>query len=153
MAKTDMRCPFSNRLCTECAAYRGRHYYLSLCKQYRGYIGKSKTGAKSNGFGHSARLQAFRNWVAPWVGASPKAGTELDVKLKVIDMESGEARVCEFGEAKTWDWGNPEIMRVIDGLQITSWDKLVEYLSYKVEKGYREVELYEAHRFMLLGGG
>jgi hypothetical protein len=153
MAKTSMRCPFTDRLCTECAPYRGRHYYLCFCKQYRGYIGESKKNGKSDGLHHSADLQAFRNWVAPWAGASSQPETELDVKLKVTDMESGETRLCELSEAKTWDWSNPEMMRVIDGLQITSWDKLVEFLSYKVEKGYREVEIYEAHRFMLMGGG
>ena len=135
MAKTDMRCPFANRLCTECAAYRGRHYYLSLCEQYRGYIREPKKNTRPNGFRHAVNLEAFRNWVAPWAGASSQPEIELDVKLKVIDMESGETRVCKLSEAKTWDWSHPEVMRVIDGLQITSWDKLVEFLAYKVEKG------------------
>jgi hypothetical protein len=59
VAKIGMRCPFSNRLCEECALYRGRHYYLCFCQRYRGYIGdpvelaKKKppfvAGAGSNG--------------------------------------------------------------------------------------------------------
>jgi hypothetical protein len=41
MAKAEMICPFSSKLCKECALYRGRHYYLCFCKRYRGYVGKS----------------------------------------------------------------------------------------------------------------
>jgi len=153
MAKIDMFCPFSHRLCSECALYRGRHYYLGFCKQYRGYIGESKENAKSGVLQHSVDSRALENWAEPWAGAGLRPEAELEVKLKVIDMETGETRVCEFNEAKTWDWSNPEMMRVIGGLQITSWDKLVELLSFKAGKGYQEVEIYEAPRFMLLGGG
>ncbi len=38
MAKKRMLCPFSGKLCKECALYRGRHYYLCFCKEYRGYL-------------------------------------------------------------------------------------------------------------------
>ena len=78
---------------------------------------------------------------------------EPKVKLKVIDMETGKVRVCPLDEAKTWDWDNPEMMRMVSGFQITSWDKLVELSSYLAERGYQEVEVYEGPRFMLLGGG
>ena len=37
-----MMCAFSNKLCEECALYRGRHYYLCFCKKYRGYLGEPK---------------------------------------------------------------------------------------------------------------
>ena len=46
MAKEDMICPFSGKLCKECAIYRGRHYYLCFCKQYRGYVEKSEPVGK-----------------------------------------------------------------------------------------------------------
>lgn len=46
MAKIRMICPFSNRLCEECALYRGRHYYLCFCQDYRGYLGNSGEFAK-----------------------------------------------------------------------------------------------------------
>ncbi|NIM58056.1 MAG: hypothetical protein GTO16_03805 [Candidatus Aminicenantes bacterium] len=39
MAKKKMLCPFSGELCRECPQYRGRHYYLCYCKEYRGYLG------------------------------------------------------------------------------------------------------------------
>ena len=47
MAKDRMICPFSNRLCEECALYRGRHYYLCFCQEYRGYLGSP--GARDKG--------------------------------------------------------------------------------------------------------
>lgn len=42
MAKIKMICPYSHRLCSECATFRGRHYYLCFCKQYKGYLGDKK---------------------------------------------------------------------------------------------------------------
>jgi hypothetical protein len=38
MAKTEMICPFSGRLCRECSLYRGRHYFLCFSKKYRGHL-------------------------------------------------------------------------------------------------------------------
>ncbi len=38
MAKQAMICPFSRKLCRECAFDRGRHYYLCFRKNYRGYL-------------------------------------------------------------------------------------------------------------------
>ena len=46
MAKEDMICPFSGKLCRECALYRGRHYYLCFSRKYRGYIEKSGSVSK-----------------------------------------------------------------------------------------------------------
>ena len=153
MAKTNMLCPFSQRLCSECPLYRGRHYYLSLCQQYRGYIGKSKGNTKSGTNHHSVDFQTLWKLVQPWAEAGPQPETKPKIKLRVIDVESGANRVCDLDEAKTWDWSNPEMMRIIGDLQVSSWDKLVEIARFKAKKGYREVEVYEAPRFMLLGGG
>jgi hypothetical protein len=75
------------------------------------------------------------------------------MKLKVIDVENRTTRTCEFNETKEWNWDNPEMMRVIDGWQVTSTEMLFEIMCYKAEKGFEEVELYEAPRFMLLAGG
>lgn len=38
MAKVGMICPFSGKLCEECASYRGRHYLLCFCEAYRGHL-------------------------------------------------------------------------------------------------------------------
>jgi len=152
MAKTKMLCPFSHEICDECPVYRGRHYYLSSCKQYHGYIDEPEDKANAGGLQRSVDLQAFKQWVAPWTREhSPEI--RPDIKLKVIDMESGEERDCELAEAKSWDWSDPASMKIIDGVQVTDWDQLVELLSYKVRQGDREVKLYEAPHFMLLGGG
>jgi hypothetical protein len=40
MAKQDMICSFSSKLCQECAIYRGRHYYLCFSEKYRGRLEK-----------------------------------------------------------------------------------------------------------------
>jgi len=84
---------------------------------------------------------------------SNKRIQEPKIKLKVINMESAEVRVCEIEEIKTWNWNNPEIWRLIEGQQVTNLNHLIEILYYKADKGYKEVEIYEAPRFMLLAGG
>ena len=48
MAKTQMTCPFSGRLCKDCAPYRGRHYYLCFCNNYRGYLAEPEEVAKAS---------------------------------------------------------------------------------------------------------
>lgn len=51
MAKEDMLCPFSGKLCRECPLYRGRHYYLCFSKKYRGHLEKpgEATGGSNPG--------------------------------------------------------------------------------------------------------
>ena len=152
MAKTDMLCPFSHKLCTECTVYRGRHYYLSLCSHYRGYIGESKGNVKHIAQRDSLNLQAFKKWTAPWIGASvPKP--ESKIRLRLINMETHEVRTCNIDETASWDWSDPVVMRFIDGLQITDPEKLTELIAYKKKKGNSEIVIYEGPRFMLLGGG
>jgi hypothetical protein len=48
VAKEDMLCPFSGKLCRECALYRGRHYYLCFSKKYRGHLEKSEGATKGS---------------------------------------------------------------------------------------------------------
>jgi hypothetical protein len=81
------------------------------------------------------------------------ATREFSIRLKVLDGETGETRICGPDEAKTWDWANPEIWRVVSGWQITSYDQLVFILYEKAGKGIEEVELLEAPRFTMLSGG
>lgn len=145
MAKTTY-CPFTHKLCAECALYRGRHLYLSFSKQYRGYTDEPKDRDLLD-------FQALRKFVETWAGKGTQAKNEFKIRLKVIDMESGETKIWEFNETKTWDWSDPEITRLIDGRQVTNFDSLIEILCYKAEKGYQEVEIYEFPRFMLLAGG
>jgi hypothetical protein len=48
MAKEDMICPFTGKLCRECPIYRGRHYYLCFNKKYRGHIEKPGEDTRGN---------------------------------------------------------------------------------------------------------
>ena len=50
MAKDKVKCPFSNKLCKECALYRGRHMNLCYVQDYRGYLGESKKPAVNRPF-------------------------------------------------------------------------------------------------------
>lgn len=43
-----MICPFTGKLCRECALYRGRHYYLCFSKKYRGHLEKPGREARGN---------------------------------------------------------------------------------------------------------
>ncbi len=75
------------------------------------------------------------------------------MRLKLTDAETDESRYVTLDEAKTWDWKDPEMWRVIGGWQITSYDRLVAMLVRKAESGVQEVEILEAPRFTMLSGG
>lgn len=71
MAKSNMLCPFSEKLCFECPQYRGRHYYLCFNTNYRGYLGDQKNGKKQHAglrgvktFTMPANLTPSPTWVA-----------------------------------------------------------------------------------------
>ena len=101
MAQIDMLCPFTQRLCEECPLYRGRRStYLGSCKQYRGYLGKAKGTPKSGTNHRSIDFQALRKLVEPWSDAGLQPETQPEIRLKVIDMENGETKVCQLQEAK-----------------------------------------------------
>lgn len=75
------------------------------------------------------------------------------MRLKLIDAETDESRYVTLAEAKTWDWNNPEMWRVVSGWQITSYDRFLAMLERKAESGIKEVEILEAPRFTMLSGG
>jgi hypothetical protein len=78
---------------------------------------------------------------------------KFKIRLKLVDRETGESRYCSLDEAKTWNWENPEIWRMMNGWQITSFQKLLNLLYEKMQKGIKEVEIVEAPRFTMLAGG
>lgn len=145
MAKTP-RCPFTHNLCAGCAPYRGRHHYLISGKQRQGRAQKAGERGPVN-------FKAMKKIAEPWAGKAIGAKGDLKIRLKVIDMESGASRICDFNDAKKWDWSKPDVWRLIDDRQVTSIEGLFEVLCYKAENGCEEVEIVEAPRFMLLGGG
>ena len=75
------------------------------------------------------------------------------MKLKLTDRETGKSRYCTLAEAKTWDWANPELWRIVNGWQITSYNRFLSMLIMKGDKGQEEVEILEAPRFPMLSGG
>jgi len=155
MAKTPMRCPFNNKLCVECHLYRGRHYFLCNCKNYRGYI-KPKNNITTDGKTKSVDLEKIKGLLEPW-SIAPNIVSEnaydAKIKLKVVDLESGKERYCEPTEVKTWKWADPTIMRVVSGTHVNSWAKLIEMMQYYEEKGAAELIIYEAPSFMMIAGG
>jgi len=153
MAKISMTCPFSSKECMECAIYRGRHHYLSYFREHQGSTNPPKGHAKSRVHSPSVEFQALKNAVKLVADQNREPNVVPKIRLKVIDMESRATRICELSELKRWDWSNPRIWRLIEGRQVTNLDSLIEILRYKAEKGFEEVELYEAPRFMLLAGG
>jgi hypothetical protein len=75
------------------------------------------------------------------------------MRLVLIDRETGESRYCTLEEAETWDWGNPDIWRLVSGWQITSFGGLLNMLYMKAEKDIQEVEILQSPRCMMLAGG
>jgi hypothetical protein len=76
MAKVKMTCPISKGVCTECAIYRGRHFYLCFSKEYHGVslgvnqIDELKAQYKKDNdvhqdkkFGMPDRIQTSSKWI------------------------------------------------------------------------------------------
>jgi len=155
MAKTPMRCPFNDKLCVECTLYRGRHYYLCNCEHYRGYI-KPKNKVITDGKLESVGCEKIKWLLEPWSVAPNKVkenAFDPKIKLKIINMETGNMSTREPAEAKTWKWDDPTIMRIVAGHQVDSWTKLAEIMQYQEEKGAKELVIYEGPRFMMVAGG
>jgi hypothetical protein len=145
MEKSKFVCPFTNQSCHVCMLYRGRHCYIDNHQKDR--LHNSET------VHIKAYFQALNEALTPQPEAGTRSGKTPHITLRVIDVENGTSSVCPLEQAQTWDWDNEQVMRIIDGRHITSWNQLVVVLSYKAEKGYQEVKLYEAPRFMVLAGG
>jgi hypothetical protein len=140
MAKVGLLCPFTHSSCTLCGLYRARHYYAGFCGTIR------RKGKDDNAiFVDFDELMSLH---------SMRPERELpNVKLRVIDMESGETRICELSEAQGWDFGNPEIIRMVNGIHITSFENLARVIRFIKRQESEMVDLYEGHRVILLGGG
>jgi hypothetical protein len=75
------------------------------------------------------------------------------IKVKVLNRETGEERYYTLDEAKTWDWANPEMWRIVSGWQVTSFQQFLNICYSKMQKGQTEVLILEAPRFMMCSGG
>lgn len=139
---TNTYCPFSQRDCTECAVYRGRHRYTVFTRHNDGTEDKIRD-----------YFQGMEALSDPWADKITKSEEELKIQIRLIDAESGKARPCDLDEARTWDWGDPETLRIINDRQVKSFENLINILCHKEEQGHREVDMYEFPRFMFLCGG
>lgn len=139
---TNYYCPFTRRACTECGVYRGRHRHIVL---------QGRNAKKGDPI--ASYFMAVDKYLDPWAGKATELNETPMITLRVVNMENRKARVCEFTEAKTWDWKDPTMMRLIDGWHVKSFNNLVDILCYKEQKGHKEAELQECPRFMLLSGG
>jgi len=138
--KNKSMCPFTHSPCSFCAIYRGRHYYAGFC------------GA------HDKKEIDYRAFFFEFEDLKDLHGTKSEeelpnVRLRLIDMESGNTKICELQEARDWDFTTPDVIRMINGIQITSFDNLIRIIKFlkKYESG--TVDIYEAPLFMLLAGG
>jgi hypothetical protein len=131
---------WSHGNCAECDTYRDRG---GLCAGYStkpndNYAPKFKTPKQSN--------QVLKS------GVEASEGTP-NIRLKLIDVENKTSRICGPDEAKTWDWKDPTIIRLIGDWQIKNYETLFFILNEKESNGLEEVTIYETPRFMLLAGG
>ena len=145
MEKSKFVCPFTNQSCHRCMLYRGRHCYID---------NHQKDRVQSSGTDDiKAYFKVLDEALTPQLDAGARSGEMPHITLRVIDVENGISSVCPLEQARQWDWNDEQTIRMIDGRHITSWDTLFNVLSHKAAKGYPEVKLYEAPRFMVLAGG
>jgi len=150
MAKTPMKCPFSEKMCEECQLYRGRHYYMCVNEHYRGYI-KPKHKVEIKGPAGNIDLNTIKRLFEPWSVAGDSAKIpQIKMKIKVILREDNSERYVELAEAKDWDWKNKFMMRLVNGKHVTSWEEFLEIVRYQEEKGTEELVVFEAPAFMLM---
>ncbi len=80
MAKISMVCPFSNRMCRDCGAYRGSHYYLCFKKEYRGCLtgNNGKNSKEKSVYG----VKDFNVDVPEEIRSSKKILADVEVMLE-----------------------------------------------------------------------
>ena len=131
---------WSHGVCSECDLFKGRG------GECNGYPDTAEQGSQDV-------FEALSSARKPAGRVQKKQKKEPDIKLLVVDAENDQVRPSSLKDARTWDWKNPEIMRIVDDWQISSYEMLLFILKEKAEKGIKEVRLFEAPRFMVLAGG
>ncbi len=146
MAKTPMRCPFTEKICEECQIYRGRHYYLCANEHYRGYIQTKQKAVPAQP--KKLDLDMMKKLFEPWAVSGADTSTPSKVTLKVINKENGEIRIITSEEAGKLDWENLNTMRTVNGTHVGSYEKLMEIVRYLEAKGEKEIVIIESPFFM-----
>ena len=70
--------------------------------------------------------------------------------MTITDHYGTSVRVCDLEEAKTWDYADPARIIAVAGIQVRSWEELMEIVSRQAGRGCHEVEVY--HMPPLVGG-
>jgi hypothetical protein len=87
MAKEIMKCPFSNRICEECAIYRGRHYFLCYAEKYRGHIDTQNKNRTNKAFKINTKPEFDIPLVVPKGAIDPFSNNNLDSKHSVKKLK------------------------------------------------------------------
>jgi hypothetical protein len=75
MSKAQLICPFSKRLCVDCALFRGRHYYLCSARNH----GNRASGrSRSSELTHQSRYRNSKIEKPPVIPRSPKWLSNLE---------------------------------------------------------------------------
>lgn len=130
---------WSHGYCPDCNVYKGKG---GPCPGYP--VEPKKDETIFDALDNSGQLPA---------GDSEKNKAFPTVKLRLIDVERKTDRTTDLEEARTWDWENPDIMRIVSNWQIKDFDMLLFILREKEDKGIKEVDIFEAPKFMVLAGG
>lgn len=141
MLKENHFCPFTRAHCRLCGIYRARHYYANLSGRDK------REGSTGQAFNELEEVFSL------YLSCEGNEGYQYSTKLRVTDIESGETRIIPIEEARNWDFGDPEVIRTINGIQITSFNHLIQIIKLLDKKDEEYVDLVEARRFMLLAGG
>ena len=152
MDKEKFFCPFTHKTCHECILYRGRHCFID--NHLKEKAQHTKPADIKADFQTLAEALQPQPEVTLWsIDDAARTGDMPQIVLRVIDVENGTSEVHLLEEARQWDWGDEQTIRLIDGRHLTGWDELIALMTHKAAKGYSEVKLYVAPRFMVLAGG
>jgi hypothetical protein len=76
-----------------------------------------------------------------------------EIRIEFIDLQGKVTAIHGLAEARAWNWNEPGVVKMIDGVSIRSWDELVQFVQRKLGEGDEEITVYESPDPTLLGGG
>jgi hypothetical protein len=151
MAKVKRICPFNHRACAYCTFYSGRHCYTDFHKIH----GRNHDGNAMPDLNKIPLLSLHGYEQQPEGNGKNKSKKILpDIRLKVTDMVTEQARIEDLDHAAKWEWNDPDRQRFINGtIHVTSWGQLLDYCRRRAKRGEKELVIYEAPSYLLIGGG
>jgi hypothetical protein len=129
--KEKIMCPFNKKMvCRDCILYRGRH---------------SSCGSKARNDAND--LEALKKIMNPDLIT---AATEdnIDVKVTYINLDDDIAREMNISELKDLNWNEIYFIKTINGIQIKSWEDMLQTLKFKEQEGRKSVELVDSPAHM-----